>query len=162
MSFGLSTRIFQEKLLLMFRPKYDQDLFYHWTEIPIRFRDLDPLNHVNNALFNTYLEEARIQFLGEVGQMQREFADGKTFVLVKSTIEYLKQIKFPATVLVGTGVKEVGNSSITATQAIYDKETKDLVCVGETKGVWYDIKNQRPTHLPEIENLDDMMIESDE
>jgi acyl-CoA thioester hydrolase len=129
-------------------------------EIPIRFRDLDPLNHVNNALFNTYLEEARIQFLAEVGQMQSEFSDGKTFVLVKSTIEYLKQIKFPATVIVGTGVKEIGNTSIIALQGIYDKETKDLICVGETKGVWFDIKNQRPTKLPEITNLKEIMVEN--
>lgn len=143
----------------MFRPKYNPNTFYHWKEIPIRFRDLDPLNHVNNALFNTYLEEARIQFLGEVGQMESEFSEGKTFVLVKCTIEYLKQITFPATVLVGTGVKEVGNTSITAIQAIYDKKSKDLVCLGETKGVWFDIKNQRPTRLPDIQNLDDMMVD---
>ncbi|MDR9415027.1 MAG: thioesterase family protein [Gracilimonas sp.] len=142
----------------MFRPDYDPDHFYHWTEIPIRFRDLDPLNHVNNALFNTYLEEARIKFLGEVGQMQSEFTDGKTFVLVKCTIEYVKQIKFPATVLIGTGVKETGNTSITALQGIYNKESKELVCMGETKGVWFDIKKQRPTRLPEIENLNDMMV----
>jgi acyl-CoA thioester hydrolase len=142
----------------MFHPEYNPDTFYHWTEIPVRFRDLDPLNHVNNALFNTYLEEARIRFLGEVGQMQSEFAHGKTFVLVKSTIEYLKQIKFPSTVLVGTGVKEVGNTSITAIQAIYDKKSKELACMGETKGVWYDITNQRPTRLPQLENLNEMMI----
>lgn len=142
----------------MFRPEYDPNFFYHWTEIPVRFRDLDPLNHVNNALFNTYLEEARIKFLGEVGQMQSEFTDGKTFVLVKSTIEYLKQIKYPATVLVGTGIGEVGNTSITAKQALYNKETKDLLGVAETKGVWFDMKNQRPTRLPEIEELEDMVI----
>lgn len=142
----------------MFRPDYDPNFFYHWTEIPVRFRDLDPLNHVNNALFNTYLEEARINFLGEVGQMQNEFTDGKTFVLVKSTIEYLKQIKYPATVLVGTGIGEVGNSSITALQALYTKETKDLLGVAETTGVWFDMKRQRPTRLPEIKELEDMMI----
>lgn len=144
----------------MFRPKYDPDFFYHWTEIPVRFRDLDPLNHVNNALFNTYLEEARISFLGEVGQMETEYTEGKTFVLVKCTIEYLMQIKFPATVLVGTGVGEVGNSSITALQGIYDKDTKDLVAVAESTGVWFDMKKQRPTRLPDIENIDDMIIES--
>lgn len=144
----------------MFRPEYDPEYFYHWTEIPVRFRDLDPLNHVNNALFNTYLEEARISFLGEVGQMEHEFTDGKTFVLVKCTIEYLKQIKFPATVLVGTGVGEVGNSSITALQGIYDKKFKVLVGVAESTGVWFDMKKQRPTRLPEIENLDDMIIDS--
>ncbi|MFD2532352.1 acyl-CoA thioesterase [Gracilimonas halophila] len=142
----------------MFRPKYDAEFFYHWTEIPVRFRDLDPLNHVNNALFNTYLEEARIKFLGEVGQMETEFTEGKTFVLVKCTIEYLKQIKFPATVLVGTGIGEVGNSSITALQGIYDKESKALVGVAESTGVWFDMKKQRPTRLPDIENLDDMII----
>ncbi len=144
----------------MFRPKYDPEFFYHWTEIPVRFRDLDPLNHVNNALFNTYLEEARINFLGEVGQMETEFTEGKTFVLVKCTIEYLKQIKFPATVLVGTGIGEVGNSSITALQGIYNKETKALVGVAESTGVWFDMKKQRPTRLPDIENLDEMIIKS--
>lgn len=142
----------------MFRPQYDPKFFFHWTEIPIRFRDLDPLNHVNNALFNTYLEEARIRFLGEVGQMENEFSEGKTFVLVKCTIEYLKQIKFPANVLIGTGIGEVGNSSITALQGIYDKETKDLVGVAESTGVWFDMKKQRPTRLPEIEDLDKIII----
>jgi acyl-CoA thioester hydrolase len=126
----------------MFRPEYDEDLFYHWKEIPVRFRDLDPLNHVNNALFNTYLEEARISFLGKVGKMQSEFTDGKTFVLVKSTIEYLNQITFPSSVLVGTGVGKIGNSSINAIQAIYNSKTKDLLCVAETKDVWFDITNQ--------------------
>ncbi|MGN8224023.1 acyl-CoA thioesterase [Gracilimonas sp. BCB1] len=125
---------------------------------PRSFRDLDPLNHVNNALFNTYLEEARIQFLGEVGQMQNEFTQGKTFVLVKITIEYLKQITFPSTLLVGTGVGEVGNSSIEAVQGIYDKKSKDLMGVAKSTGVWYDINKKRPTRLPEIENLNEMKV----
>lgn len=158
LSFVYNSRIFQQKIYAMFRPEYDPGFFYHWTEIPVRFRDLDPLNHVNNALFNTYLEEARIRFLGDASQMQSEFSDGKTFVLVKCTIEYLKQIKFPATVLVGTGIKEVGNTSITVLQGIFNQENKELVCVSETKGVWFDIKNQQPTRLPEIENLNDMVI----
>ncbi|MFP8488198.1 acyl-CoA thioesterase [Gracilimonas sp. Q87] len=143
----------------MFRPKYDKSLFYHWKEIPVRFRDLDPLNHVNNALFNTYLEEARISFLGKVGKMQSEFTDGKTFVLVKSTIEYLDQIKYPSSVLVGTGIGKIGSSSITAIQAIYNRNSKDLLCVAETKGVWFDISDQRPTRLPEIEDIEDMIVE---
>ncbi|MEX0609158.1 MAG: thioesterase family protein [Balneolaceae bacterium] len=137
----------------MFRPDYNPDTFYHWMEIPVRFRDLDPLNHVNNALFNTYFEEARIQFLGETGKMQSQFAEGKTFVLVKITIEYLNQIKFPSTVLVGTGIGDVGNSSIQAVQALYDKKSKKLLGIGDSVGVWFDIKKQKPTRLPEIENL---------
>lgn len=91
--------------------------------------------------------------------METEFTEGKTFVLVKCTIEYLKQIKFPATVLVGTGIGEVGNSSITALQGIYDKEAKALMAVAESTGVWFDMKKQRPTRLPDIANLSDMIID---
>jgi acyl-CoA thioester hydrolase len=33
----------------------------------VRFRDLDPMGHVNNAVFLTYLEQARDAFLEELG-----------------------------------------------------------------------------------------------
>jgi len=33
----------------------------------VRFRDLDPMGHVNNAVFLTYIEQARVAFLAEVG-----------------------------------------------------------------------------------------------
>jgi acyl-CoA thioester hydrolase len=33
----------------------------------VRFRDLDPMGHVNNAVFLTYIEQARVTFLAEVG-----------------------------------------------------------------------------------------------
>jgi acyl-CoA thioester hydrolase len=32
-------------------------------QISVRFRDLDALNHVNNSVYNTYLEEATIAYL---------------------------------------------------------------------------------------------------
>lgn len=143
----------------MFRPEYDRDIFYHWSEIPVRFRDLDPLNHVNNALFNTYLEEARLRFLNDLGVLKEAFDDGKTFVLVKCTIEYLRQITFPSTLLIGSGVGEIGNSSIEAVQAIYDKETKKLLSVGYSKGVWFDMNTQRPTRLPEFDNLSELKVD---
>lgn len=143
----------------MFRPEYDPDAFYHWSEIPVRFRDLDPLNHVNNALFNTYLEEARLRFLHDLGVLEEAFDDEKTFVLVKCTIEYLRQITFPSTLLIGSGVGETGNSSIEAVQAIYDKDSKSLLSVGFSKGVWFDLNTQRPTRLPEFKNLDELKVD---
>ena len=33
----------------------------------VRFRDLDPMGHVNNAVFLTYLEQARVAFFSEMG-----------------------------------------------------------------------------------------------
>lgn len=143
----------------MFRPEYDADNFFHWSEIPVRFRDLDPLNHVNNALFNTYLEESRLLFLNELGILKEAYEDGKSFVLVKCTIEYLKQITFPSKLLIGSGISKIGNSSLEAVQAIYDSESKELKSVAFSKGVWFDLKTQRPTRLPELKDLDKLIVD---
>ncbi len=142
----------------MIKPAYDFDFFYHWHQLTVRFSDVDSLQHVNNATFNTYYEEARLRFLGEYFALNKEFYEGKSFVMVRSEIEYIGQIKFPDSILIGTGISKVGNSSLDAFQAIYHSESKKLLSTGRTTGVWFDINKQRPVKLPEIKNLEAMMI----
>ncbi|MEQ9264971.1 MAG: acyl-CoA thioesterase [Balneolaceae bacterium] len=142
----------------MYKPGYDPNLFYYWHEVETRFRDLDPLNHVNNAVFNTYFEEARINFVNKVPELAYSFEEGKAFVLVKCTIEYLKPVTYPSTLLIGTSCLDIGNTSVEALQVMYDKETKKIHATAVTKGVWFDVKTNRPARVPEIENINDMMI----
>jgi acyl-CoA thioester hydrolase len=134
----------------MIKPKYQENSFPHWTTIPIRFRDLDPLNHVNNAIFSTYFEEARISFIQEVNQLADEIQNGYSFVLANIEIAFVYPVEYPAELLIGSGIKSMGNSSITSFQAIYTKDDKQLAAVAEAHGVWFDLKKQRPTRLPEI------------
>ncbi len=143
----------------MKRLKYDPSLFPHWKELEIRFRDLDPLNHVNNAVFNTYFEEARIAFANTVPEFVEGWESGKSFVLVKITINYTGQINFPMKIIIGTGLKEVKNSSILASQAIFDKESGKMLAFAESTGVWFDLKSQRPTRIPEIVDLENYLAQ---
>tara|TARA_R110002124_G_scaffold77578_1_gene207789 strand:+ start:1777 stop:2223 length:447 start_codon:yes stop_codon:yes gene_type:complete len=145
----------------MIKPNYDPDFFYHWHKLTIRFSDVDALQHVNNAVFNTYYEESRLRFLGEYFQMNKEYHEGRSFVMVRSEIEYLGQIKFPDTILIGTGISKVGNSNLDAFQGIYNAESKKLLSVAKTTGVWFDVKNQKPVRLPKIKDLDAMMLKSE-
>ncbi len=145
----------------MFKPPYNPDAFYHWSTLEVRFSDLDALNHVNNAVFNTYFEEARLRFLGEATSLAREFKNGKSFVLVRAEIEYLGQIKFPETLLIGSGLEKIGHSSVIGVQAIYSAKTKQILSAARTTGVWFDIAKQKPTKLPELANLDDLMVKPD-
>lgn len=142
----------------MTKPIYDSDFFYHWHKLTVRFSDVDALQHVNNAVFNTYFEEARLRFLNDCLDMGEEFKKGRSFVMVRSEIDYLGQIVFPDTILIGTGISKVGNTSFEALQAIYHADTKKLLSVAKTTGVWFDINAQRPVKLPEVDNLDQMMI----
>ena len=143
----------------MQKPAYQKNLFPHWTTQTIRFRDLDPLNHVNNAIFNTYYEEARISFILVVPELAGQMTNGYSFVLANISISYLKPVTYPAQLLIGSGVKKLGNSSITSFQAIYDKESEELVSTAEASGVWFDLEKQRPSRIPDIENSEKYMVE---
>ena len=142
----------------MNKPSYQQDLFPHWAEIPIRFRDLDPLNHVNNALFNTYYEEARIKFIQQVPAFANQLQKGFSFVLANITIDFVRPAEYPGSLMVGTGVKSTGNTSISSFQAIYLTDDKTLISVAEAHGVWFDLEKQKPSRLPEINNIDQFMV----
>ena len=136
----------------MLKPDYQKQLFPHWTQLPIRFRDLDPLNHVNNAIFSTYFEEARINFIQDVNKLADQLQNGFSFVLAKIEVSFVHPVEYPAELLIGSGIKSKGNSSITSYQAIYTRREKKLAAVAEAHGVWFDLDQQRPTRLPEIPN----------
>lgn len=98
--------------------QYTPDYFPHWTEVSVRFNDMDSLSHVNNALFNSYFEEARIQVLQEIPEWIEDLERKRSFVLRKSTIEYLAPILYPDTLLIGSGLLRVDAARVYALQAI--------------------------------------------
>lgn len=79
-------------------------------EIPVRWGDLDALNHVNNTVYFRYMEEARVQCaracdIGAPGS-------GRDIVLAHVSCDFLRPILWPATVLVDTKLVKVGRSSV--------------------------------------------------
>ncbi|MGM0545724.1 MAG: acyl-CoA thioesterase [Bacteroidota bacterium] len=142
----------------MIRPEYKKTLFPHWTTLSIRFRDLDPLNHVNNAIFSTYYEEARIDFIQQVQTLADQLKNGYSFVLANIEIEFIRPVEYPTDIVIGSGIKKLGNSSITSFQSIYSGADKQLASVAKAHGVWFDLSKQRPTRIPEIENSEQFML----
>lgn len=142
----------------MITPSYQQDFFPHWSTIPIRFRDLDPLNHANNALFSTYYEEARIKFIQEIPEFAQQLQQGFSFVLANIEINFIKPAEYPGNLLIGSGIKSTGNTSISSFQAIYTETDKILVSVAEAHGVWLDLKKQKPSRLPSVARQDQFLL----
>ena len=142
----------------MIHPDYQEQLFPVWTTIPIRFRDLDPLNHVNNAIFSTYYEEARIKFIRDVPSFANQMQDGFSFVLANINIDFVRPAEYPDNLLIGSGIKSTGNSSISSFQAIYLESDKTLISVAEAHGVWFNLKKQRPARVPGIDREEDFKL----
>jgi acyl-CoA thioester hydrolase len=89
----------------------------HEKRIEIRWRDLDGFNHVNNAVYATYLEESRdewlAQALGDVG-------DVDDFVVARVAIDFRRELRHEDdAVIVRCEAVRIGTSSIGLQQEIH-------------------------------------------
>jgi acyl-CoA thioester hydrolase len=75
----------------------------------VRFRDLDAMGHVNNAVFLTYLEQARFHFLEHVGLARRE--DEPPLILARAEIDFRSPASFGDEVEIGVRAGHVGSKS---------------------------------------------------
>ncbi|SDQ42006.1 acyl-CoA thioesterase [Natronobacterium texcoconense] len=80
------------------------------TEIPVRFRDLDPMDHVNHAVYASYIEAARIDYIDEVMEIRQQDAG---FVIVNLEISYKRPLTRGDEPTVTLWVTDLGTTSCT-------------------------------------------------
>ena len=80
------------------------------VDIDVRYRDLDPVGHVNNAVYATYLEHARTNYYAEVLDLATEEL---SFVLAHIEIDYERSIQAEDDVKVWIRVPRIGEKSMT-------------------------------------------------
>lgn len=119
----------------------------HVTPIQVRFGDTDALGHVNNAVFATYAETARIEFFREQAGLYSVPGDTGGFILARLAIDFRSQVKLGQQVEVRSRIAKLGNSSITMTQQIL----ADGVVAAEIEAVAvsFDYEEQRPVRIPQ-------------
>ena len=88
----------------------------HEKRIEIRWNDLDVYGHVNNAIYLTYLEEVRDEWLGgALGHPDEVW----NWVLVHVDIDYRRELSLSDDFVVATcRLERVGNSSVTTREEV--------------------------------------------
>jgi acyl-CoA thioester hydrolase len=124
---------------------------YHFFHpIEVRYGDLDPQGHVNNAKFLTYFEQARIAYWIKMGFFTKDQSFMEIGVIVADVhITYLAPVFFGQDVKVGVRVAKLGNKSMTWEQNIVDAETGKELARGELVIVAYDYKQEKTIPLPQ-------------
>jgi acyl-CoA thioester hydrolase len=117
--------------------------FPYRTVDKIRYADTDRQGHVNNAVFASFLETARVELLFDP-EMPR-CAAGTTFVIARLELDFRLEIRWPGTAEVGTRVVSLGRSSIRLAQAIFQNE--QCVATSETVIVVIDEGTRKSTPL---------------
>ena len=125
----------------------DEYRFTHPVEV--RYGDLDPQGHLNNAKYLTYIEQARINYLCHL-----ELWDGGSFmdigiILADAQITFRASIQFGQPVNVGVRISRMGNKSLTMEYRIENQDGVDVFAVGKTVLVTYDYQSGTTIPIPE-------------
>jgi acyl-CoA thioester hydrolase len=116
-------------------------------QIEIRWRDLDGLRHVNNAVYATYLEIGRDAFFEEVLPEAKPW----DYVLVRLALDFRHELRLEDRhVVVSCAVERVGRSSITLREEVRTP-SGELAAESETVVVARDPETGRPRPLTDAE-----------
>ena len=127
-------------------PNQDTPAMLFRMPIDLRWRDLDAFNHVNNANFMTYVEEARIRWFESAGNDW--LSNGRIPLLAAVQMNYRLPIPYPARVFVELLTERVGNSSLTLGHRIVGEDDR-LYADGHSVLVWIEMASGRPVPLPD-------------
>jgi acyl-CoA thioester hydrolase len=115
----------------------------------VEWRDIDPMRHVNNAVYLTYLEDCGVQVAGAHGwSLQRTEAEGLAIVARRHRIEYRQPAALGDELELATWITEVRRATILRHFAISRIEDGALVAQANTRWVWVDLETQRPVRAP--------------
>ena len=114
------------------------------VEIPVQYRDLDPQGHVNNAVYVSYLETARVDYLEDVLEVA---AEDISFVIANLEISYERPMTKGDDPTVALWVSHLGDSSCTMEYEI--RVDRTVTATAETTMVHVDRETGRATPLPD-------------
>jgi acyl-CoA thioester hydrolase len=119
-----------------------EDFPYRLTD-NVRFADLDPNQHVNNAVYATYFETGRVTLVKD-----RSFGlmpPGLGWMLVRLDIHFRAELRWPGTIEMGLGVAKFGRTSVTFDQVVFAEGR--CVASAQSVTVLIDQTTRKPTPL---------------
>jgi len=122
--------------------------FYH--PIEVRYGDLDPQGHVNNAKYLTYFEQARIAYWIDIGFFTTDQSFMEIGVILADVhLTYLEPVYFGQKIKVGVHVARLGNKSMTWEQNVVDAESGKELAKAEIVIVAYDYRQEKTIPIPQ-------------
>lgn len=128
-----------------------QTTFPYEIEIEVAFRDIDAMGHVNNAVFFSYFETARVKYIMEVfepGDLTDFDLLDLPLILVEATCSYKSPALLGEKLKVGISLSRFGTKSFDFVYRILGQDGR-LVATGKTIQVMYDYGTRSAYPIPD-------------
>lgn len=119
-------------------------IFSH--RLDVRFSDCDPMGHANNAVYLTYLEQARLAHWRAAWEFgARDDVPG--VILARAEIDFRRPARYGEMLEVRIGLAAIGRTSFTYDYEIVDDAGR-IVATAKTVQVMYDYGTSKPVPVP--------------
>ncbi len=118
--------------------------------VTVRFRDCDLMGHVNNAVYLSYFEQARMHYFEQLIGKDWDYKKNG-ILLVKNEVTYLKPVLLYDQPEISLHLNAMGTKSITLDYRL--TVDGDLRCTGSSKLVCFDFESQQT--VPVYEEMKD-------
>lgn len=125
------------------------DNFHCALPIKIRFRDLDAFGHVNNAVYFTFMEMARVEYFTRLGILKAGEFPSPFFIIAEATCQFKAPIQMDTPLVIEVRVSRMGNSSFDMDYRFVDESSGALLASGRTVQVTFDYATNRSVPLPD-------------
>ncbi|MFW7377472.1 MAG: acyl-CoA thioesterase [Oligoflexus sp.] len=116
--------------------------------IQVRFCDTDALGHINNAVYLSYFEASRVDWLNLLQERLPELkSEVLPIILARAEIDFLQQAYLHDRIEVHASIAHIGKTSF---QQVYELRSPDrgVLARGRAVLVWFDIKSNQKRDIP--------------
>jgi acyl-CoA thioester hydrolase len=122
---------------------------YHFSyPIEVRYGDLDPQGHVNNAKYLTYMEQARVGYIRNLGVWKGDSFIDIGIILADARVTFHKPITLGMDVRVAVRVSKLGNKSLTMEYRLENGAGGERLASGFSVLVAYDYRSDQTIPVP--------------
>ena len=116
--------------------------------IPIRWGDMDAMNHLNNTTYFRYMETVRIDWMRSTGAPMDPQGEG--IVIVSAFCNFYRQLEYPGDVVAKMYASNPGSSSFETWVTMERADSPGLLnAAGGATTVWADYQAQKSRPLPD-------------
>ena len=131
----------------MVTPRLTPDAFRCAAPIEIRFRDIDSMGHVNNAVYLTYFELARAHYWRTLGEAESQRI--RTYVVARAECDFLSPARLDDRLVCHVRVAAFGRTSFSCDYLLRESRNGRDIAAGRTVQVMFDYESARPRELDE-------------
>ena len=120
----------------------------HETKLRVRYAEIDAQGHVNNAVYLSYFEVGRVEWLRAAGLSYRELeAQGYGIVVVEVLAHYRRAAFFDDELTLRTELADLSRASMRFEYGV--SRDRELLVTGHTRHACVDLATGKPIRVPE-------------